>query len=96
MPVSCLLNDASNRTVVGIGVFYYTLGNIRPSRRSTLKAIQLVVIAKTKIIEYYGIDTILQPFMDSVKELETVCCLFTRVSSCYFVLVKNTRLGNCI
>ena len=55
-----------------IGVFYFTLSNIKPSQRSTLKAIQLVAIAKTKFIEYYGIDVILQCFMTSIEELETV------------------------
>jgi hypothetical protein len=45
--------------------------NIKPAKRSTLKATQLVAIAKTKVIESYHIDTILEPFMESVKELET-------------------------
>jgi hypothetical protein len=61
----------SNTKKHKIGVFYYTLAKIKPGKRSTLKAIQLVAIAKTKIIERYGIDSILEPFMESVKELET-------------------------
>ena len=54
------------------GLFYYTLGNIRPHLRSQTKAIQLVSVVKSSYIEKYGIDTILEPFVDAVKQLESV------------------------
>ena len=55
-----------------IGLFYYTLGNIRPSYRSTLKAIQLVCIFKVQDLQEVGINKILSPFVDDLKLLEQV------------------------
>jgi hypothetical protein len=55
-----------------LGVFCYTLANIKPSQCLTLKSIQLLAIAKTKLIDSSGIDIILQPFMTCIEELETV------------------------
>ncbi|KAK3741564.1 hypothetical protein QZH41_012508, partial [Actinostola sp. cb2023] len=57
-----------------LGVFCYTLGNIRPINRSQLKAIQLLVVVKrtliTKLITKYGVNTILEPIMTEIAELE--------------------------
>uniref|UniRef100_A0A1X7T9Z5 Uncharacterized protein n=1 Tax=Amphimedon queenslandica TaxID=400682 RepID=A0A1X7T9Z5_AMPQE len=53
-----------------IGVFYYILGNIPPKWRSSLKVIQLVTIVRHSLIHEYGIDKILQPFMESIKKFE--------------------------
>ena len=55
-----------------IGIFYYSLGNIRPQYRSQLKAIQLLSIAKSSVIVKYGANNILQNFMQEVKALEEV------------------------
>ena len=55
-----------------IGVFYYILGNVRPQFRSSLKSIQLVSILKASYIQKYGINSVLQPFMNDVKLLEKV------------------------
>ena len=38
------------------GVFYYTLGNIRPMFHSRLQAIQLISVAKYLDIRQYGFD----------------------------------------
>lgn len=57
-----------------IGVFYYTLGNLHSSLRSTLHSIQLVAITKTKFVKEYGIDEILTPFMNDICRLEQVYC----------------------
>ena len=45
----------------------FTLDNIRPMYRSTLKAIFLLAVACSQDIDRYGIDAILQPFVDDLK-----------------------------
>lgn len=55
-----------------VGVFYYSIGNLPPSLRSCLHSIQLVAIVKTRFIEKYGVDKILEPFVHDLKELEKV------------------------
>ena len=52
------------------GLFYYTLGNIVSI---WFEAIQLVSIVQHTLIQKYGLDKILQPFVFRVKELEKVC-----------------------
>lgn len=52
-----------------LGCLFFFLGNIRPQYRSTLKAINLVAVAKHKDICRYGIDTFLSPFVDDLKTL---------------------------
>lgn len=54
------------------GVIYYTLGNIRSQYRSQLDAIQLLAIATSPVIKKYGIDAILEPFLDDLQYLEQV------------------------
>ena len=54
------------------GVIYYTLGNIRSLKkiyRSQLDAIQLLVIATSPVIKKYGIDEILEPFLEGPDNL---------------------------
>lgn len=46
---------------------YFTLGNLQSRNRSLLHAIQLLALAKTAVIQSYNIDTILEPFMQSIK-----------------------------
>jgi hypothetical protein len=55
-----------------VGLFYYTLGNISPRYRSSLKAIQLITVVKHSILKDYGIDKILEPFIEDIKALEMV------------------------
>lgn len=54
------------------GVIYYTLGNIRSQYRSRLDAIQLLAIATSPVVKKYGIDAILEPFLDDLQYLEQV------------------------
>lgn len=54
------------------GLFYYTLSNIAPRFRSSLNVIQLVAVVKTLLIEKYGIKEILKPFIQGVRQLESV------------------------
>ena len=51
---------------------YYTLGNLSPKYRSQLDAIQLLAIATSPVINKYGIDAILEPFLDDLQFLEQV------------------------
>ena len=58
--------------LVHTALFYYTLGNISPAYRSSLKCIQLLTVVKYNDLVKYGIDTILSPFMEDLKLLEAV------------------------
>ncbi len=53
-------------------MFYYLLGNVRPRYRLQLKAIQLAAIANASIIETqtHGVDAVLEPVVDDIKQLE--------------------------
>ena len=55
-----------------LGLFYYTLGNLEPHLRSPTNGIQLVSVVKTSLIGKYGIDTILEPFVQAIVKLESV------------------------
>lgn len=57
------------------GMFYYTIGNIRPELRSTQRAIQLIACVTSKNIEKYGYQAILKPFIDDVNKLARVSYL---------------------
>lgn len=58
--------------VMCIGIFYFTLGNVRPKYRSKLSAIQLVAIVKHKYLSVYGMDAVLRPFVDDMKKLVSI------------------------
>ena len=63
-----------------IGFFYFTLGNLMPRYRSSLSAIQLLGIVKRSIMIEYGMNAILQPFVNDIKKLVyeiTLCILST-------------------
>ena len=51
-------------------MFYYMLGNISPYLRSQIRAIQLLAVCKTQVVERYGVDVILESFMNNLKILE--------------------------
>lgn len=52
-----------------IGVFYFTLGNIPPEFRSKIRQIQLAAIVKCDHIKKYGVNAVLKPILDDVKQL---------------------------
>ena len=52
-----------------LGMFFFTLGNIRPMFRSSLKCISLFAVAKSKDIKKHGLDSILQPFVSDINKL---------------------------
>lgn len=53
-------------------LFYYTLGNIPPKYRSSLRSIQLLAVLKSSDLQLYGADKVLENLMKDVKELEKV------------------------
>lgn len=48
------------------------MGNLPPELRSSLKVIQLITIVHYSTLKEYGIDKILEPFMEDIKQLEQV------------------------
>ena len=55
-----------------LAMFYYLLGNLQPKYRSQLKAIQLVAVANSSVVDDIGIDAVLKPLIDDMKKLEEV------------------------
>ena len=54
-----------------LGVVTFSLGNLHPRYRSTLRTITLVALATVPVIEKYGIDEILRPFVNDLNTLST-------------------------
>ena len=52
------------------GMFYYCLCNIDPSLRSRLQSIMLLAAVEISVMEKYGIDKVLEPFVEEMKQLE--------------------------
>lgn len=52
------------------GMFYYVLGNLRPELRSTHCAIQLIACVECPVLEKYGFEKVLAPF---IKDVNTLC-----------------------
>ena len=54
------------------GLFYYTLGNLEPRFRSSLKSIQLIAVVTTKNLNEYGFEKVLRPFIKDMNMLSKV------------------------
>lgn len=54
-------------------MFYYQLGNLRPELRSTYQSIQLVACVTSSVLTKYGYEAILDPFIQDVNRLASVC-----------------------
>ena len=52
-----------------LGTFYFMLGNLHPKHRSKLSSIFLVALVKHKLLQKYGMDRILEPFVQDIKKL---------------------------
>ena len=52
-----------------LGALFFSLGNIRPHLRSTLKSIFVLGIGRVEDIKKYGIDAFLSPFVDDLNTL---------------------------
>ena len=80
--------------VLHVGLFYYTLGNLKFSYRSSIRSIELIAVAKTSDIREFGIEKLITAFISGVNELAKVL-LF------YVIVFRNTVLVmgvacNCI
>ncbi|XP_065892035.1 uncharacterized protein [Dysidea avara] len=53
-----------------LGCYYYTLGNISPMYRSSLKSIFLLCLVENPILNLYGHDKILETAVIDIKQLE--------------------------
>lgn len=74
----------SSATIHKLGLFYFTLGNLEPRLRSSTDSIQLVAVVKTEYFEKYSPNEILRPFVDDLKKLESVSCIF----DAYYIQVQ--------
>ena len=54
-----------------LGLFYYMLGNIEPQYRSSLRCINLLAVTTSVMIEKYGLDEIMKPFIQDLNHLSS-------------------------
>ena len=54
-----------------LAIVLFTLGNIHPKRRSSLKVINLLIAATVPIVQKHGIDKVLEPLVRDLKILST-------------------------
>ena len=55
-----------------LGGVYSVLGNLEPKYRSVTRCIQLICLCPVRHIQSYGIDKILERFMNDLHHLELV------------------------
>ena len=55
-----------------LALFYYTLANLEPKYRATLKAIQLIAVVTYPLLKQYGFSSILQLFIEDMNKLRRV------------------------
>jgi len=66
----CITNPlGANTARQKVIMFYWTLANIPPELRSSLKAINLYAIVKTVYLKKFGLHKILEPFIENIKIL---------------------------
>lgn len=65
----------SHTKVHKLGMVFYSLGNIAPIYRSKLRHINLAIVATVPVIEKYGLNKILEPFISDLNILssEGIC-----------------------
>ena len=61
-----------------VGLFYYTLGNLHPEFRSTLKSIQLIAAVTNKNLNEYGYGKVLELFIKDANKLAEVNLKFNQ------------------
>ena len=55
-----------------VGCYYFTIANIRPVFRSSLRSIFLLAIAKTTLLKEFSADAILECFVTQMNMLSKV------------------------
>ena len=80
-----------------LGCLFFTLENIRPQYRSSLKAIYLLGVALQQDIDRYGIDTFLKPFVEDLKRLYVdgiTISIDSKVSTYYGAFLADTQAAH--
>lgn len=54
-----------------LSIFLFTLGNIDPKYRSSLRVIHLLIAVTAPTVEKYGLDLILHPLIEDLNMLAT-------------------------
>ena len=86
-------NNTLGNLYFSTGGFCHCLGNISLQYHSSQNAIQLFTIVKQSCLKYYGINKILEPFMEDIKALENVSSCFFYISlSCKHFTSKNNSV----
>lgn len=57
---------------IHLGMFYYTIANLRPELRSTHRCIRLIAVVTSPLLQKYGFGKILKPFISDVNKLNRV------------------------
>ena len=66
------------------GLFFYTLGNLRPELRSTQRAIQLIACVTSKDLSRYGFEAVLEPF---IKDVNNLCEVRYKINIVFVVIM---------
>ena len=74
-------------------LFYFTLGNIRPKLRSSLKCIHLIACVTYPNLQNDGFQKVLQPFIDDVNALSKVRTLKCPIVSLSSILHNTYTQG---
>ncbi|ELU01829.1 hypothetical protein CAPTEDRAFT_196585 [Capitella teleta] len=53
-----------------LGAFYFTLGNLSADKRSSLQAIQLVLLVYVQDLKVYGFNKVVKPLLEDLRVLE--------------------------
>lgn len=65
----CNIANPMTNKIHPVGLFYYQLANIDPVYRGKLKSIHLFAICKKQYIKEFGLNEILKPLVEDLKEL---------------------------
>lgn len=75
--------------ILYVGCYYYTIGNISPMYRSSLKAIFILYLVENPILVDYGHDKILEPAVKDIKQLENVNIVINQCMLVIFLLYNR-------
>ena len=65
----CVQNVFECVCLLLLGLFYFVLGNLQPALRSKMRHIQLAVIATCGVMKKYGVDAVMKPILEDIKNL---------------------------
>ena len=62
--------------ILSVLIINFTIGNVHPKFRSSLKFIHLVALAKNEHLKKYGMNNVLQRIVADVAKLEKVIIVY--------------------